>query len=165
MAAQTEALLFAAARAQHVSQLIGPALAGGAVVVCDRFTDSSLAYQWGGRGLDRGAMCAVQTFATSGLQPDLKILLDLPVAVSLRRRLHDKESVNRLDRETVAFYDRVRDAYQQLVSEDPNRWLIVDADRAPGDVWRDVWELVSPRAMSGGEELAAWRRTGQGTSS
>jgi dTMP kinase len=94
----TEMLLFAAARAQLVGEVIRPALADGMIVVIDRFSDSSLAYQWGARGLDKRVVAFVQELATGGLEPDLKILLDLPVETALGRRMAESQDVNRLDR-------------------------------------------------------------------
>lgn len=142
MLPMTEMLLFAAARAQLVGEVIRPALADGMIVVIDRFSDSSLAYQWGARGLDKRAVAFVQELATGGLEPDLKILLDLPVETALGRRMADSQDVNRLDRETIQFHTRVRDAYHSLVEADPTRWSVIDADRAEEDVWTDVWQTV-----------------------
>jgi dTMP kinase len=138
----TETLLFAAARAQHIGELIRPALAEGLVVVTDRFADSSLAYQWGARGLERRVVDLAIELATNGLEPDLKILLDLPVETALGRRMANSNEINRLDRESITFHTRVRDAYHSLVTEDPARWCVVDADRATDDVSTDVWRAV-----------------------
>jgi dTMP kinase len=138
----TELLLFAAARAQHVGELVRPALAGGLTVVADRFVDSSLAYQWGARGLERRAVDLAIELATDGLEPDLRILLDMPVESALRRRMADSNQINRMDRESIMFHSRVRDAYHSLVAADPARWTVVDADRAVDDVLVDVWRAV-----------------------
>jgi dTMP kinase len=135
---QTETLLFAAARAQLVGEIVRPALERGAVVITDRFTDSSLAYQCGGRQLDQDAVRAVQQLATEGLNPDIKMLLDLPVEMALRRRMAGVSRTNRLDSEAIEFYTRVRDAYHSLAKEDPERWHIVDASRSEDLVWIDV---------------------------
>jgi dTMP kinase len=143
----TEMLLFAAARAQHVGEVIRPALAEGFVVVTDRFSDSSLAYQWGGRGLAKRDVDTAQALATGGLEPDLKILLDLPVEAALRRRLANSLDVNRLDRETIQFHTRVRDAYHTLVARDPARWHVIDADRSEEEVWADAWRSVVSSAF------------------
>jgi dTMP kinase len=143
----TEMLLFAAARAQHVGELIRPALAKGLFVVTDRFVDSSLAYQWGARGLERRDVDSALELATGGLQPDLKILLDLPVETALRRRMANSNEINRLDRESVTFHTRVRDAYHSLVAADPARWCVVDADRATNDVFADVWRAVVSQGL------------------
>jgi dTMP kinase len=138
----TEMLLFAAARAQHVGEVIRPALDQGLIVVTDRFGDSSLAYQWGARGLERRTVDLALELATDGLKPDLKILLDLPVETALRRRMANSNEINRLDRESIVFHTRVRDAYHSLVAADPARWSVVDADRATDDVSADVWRAV-----------------------
>ena len=138
----TEMLLFAAARAQHVGEVIRPALAEGIVVVTDRFSDSSLAYQWGARGLEKRDVDLAQELATSGLEPDLKILLEVPVETALRRRMADSHDVNRLDREAIQFHTRVREAYHTLVAADPARWRVINADRGEGEVWSDVWLTV-----------------------
>ncbi len=143
MTVETEALLFAASRAQLVSQIIRPALMRGEVVIVDRFTDSSLAYQWGGRGLAFDAVMAAQTLATRGVQPDLKLLLDLPVPLGLQRRFAGEGETNRLDREAIAFHERVREAYHTLATSDPERWRVIDASRPESEVWSEVWNAVS----------------------
>lgn len=146
MLPQTEVLLFAAARAQLVGEVIRPALERGSVVITDRFVDSSMAYQWGGRELDRDAVWAVQAMATGGLEPDIKILLDLPVETALRRRHADLSEVNRLDNEVRQFHARVHDAYHSLADADPARWCIVDASRPVDLVWSDVLRAVNLNA-------------------
>jgi dTMP kinase len=145
---RAETLLFAAARAQLVDEVIRPALERGAVVVTDRFTDSSLAYQWGGRGVDKDGIGAVQLMATAGLEPDIKILLDLPVETALGRRLAHAGQVNRLDKEGVQFHARVRSAYHRLAEADPGRWRVVDASRSEDQVWADVSRLVDLNGLS-----------------
>jgi dTMP kinase len=147
----TEMLLFAAARAQHVGELIRPALDEGLVVVTDRFADSSLAYQWGARGLERRVVEMAVELATAGLRPDLKILLDLPVETALRRRMAHSTEINRLDRESILFHSRVREAYHSLVAWDPESWCVVDADRATDDVLSDVWHAVVSRGFLGSD--------------
>jgi dTMP kinase len=150
----TEMLLFAAARAQHVGEVIRPALDEGLVVVTDRFSDSSLAYQWGARGLAKRDVDLAQDLATSGLEPDLKILLEVPVETALRRRMGDSHEVNRLDREAIQFHTRVREAYHTLVAADPARWRVIDADRGEDEVWSDVWlAVVSSKFLA--EELGS----------
>ena len=142
MAPATEVLLFAAARAQHVTEVIRPALDRGAVVITDRFGDSTRAYQWGGRGICREAIESAQRIAAGDLVPDLKILFDLPVEVALRRRLRDAGQANRLDHESAEFHARVRAAYLALAAEEPARWRVVDASLAPEAVWTQVAEAV-----------------------
>lgn len=151
MLPRTEMLLFAAARAQHVGEVIRPALADGLIVVTDRFGDSSLAYQWGARGLERQVVDMALELATHGLEPDLKILLDLPVEAALQRRMANSDEINRLDRESVMFHSRVREAYHSLVAEDPARWCVVDADRPSEDVSADVWRAVVSHSLLSGE--------------
>jgi dTMP kinase len=121
---RAEALLFAAARAELVAAVIGPALERGAVVLCDRYLDSSLAYQGGARGLGRGPVAEVNQFATGGLLPDLVVLLDLDPAAGLARRARDPD---RIEAQDLAFHQRVRDAFRDLAAADPGRFRVVDA--------------------------------------
>nr|MBA2755352.1 dTMP kinase [Chloroflexia bacterium] len=117
-----------------VQDVIGPALAAGTDVVCDRFADSSIAYQGGGRGLDPVTLQQVQAFATGGLRPDVTLLLDLPVEVGLARRMRDLDQVNHLDREGEEFHRRVREAYHRLAAAAPSVWVIIDAARPRSEV-------------------------------
>lgn len=149
----TEALLFAAARAQHVSEVIGPALARGAVVVCDRFVDSSLAYQAGGLGLPLSEVRAIQRLAVHEVRPDLRVLLDLPVADGLARRF-DAGEPNRVDLADLAFHERVRVAYHDLVRADPAGWVVVDARQPLAAVADAAWlavRRVATDAADGGD--------------
>lgn len=133
MSAAAEALLFTAARADHVDRLIRPALAAGQIVICDRFVGSTLAYQGGGRGLEEADLLAAQRLATGGLTPDLTLLLDLPAAAGLARRFADRDgdAPNRLDGETIAFHDRVRERYHHLAAADPAIWVVIAAEHDP----------------------------------
>jgi len=142
MLPETEALLYAAARAQHVGEVIRPALARGAVVVCDRFVDSSLAYQAGALGLPLAEVAAIQSLATRGVDPDLRILLDLPVEVGLARRFGDESEVNRLDLAGIAFHERVRATYHALVAARPADWIVVDATQSPDRVEATIAEAI-----------------------
>jgi len=129
---RADALLFAAARAQHVEELIEPALARGAVVVCDRYADSSLAYQGVGSGVPMDELRAVQHFATGGLTPDLTILLDLPVEVGLRRK---SDEITRFEAyQDTAYHERVRQAFLAFAAAEPERYAIVDATLPPDEV-------------------------------
>jgi len=134
MAATAEVLLYSASRAQLVSQSIRPALAAGEVVLCDRYADSTLAYQGYGRGLDLKALLSLTEFATGGLKPDLTLLLDLDVTDGLARRQSQGEEMNRLDLETLEFHNRVRQGYHALAAAEPDRWVIVDAAQSPESV-------------------------------
>ncbi|MCL4821574.1 MAG: dTMP kinase [Vicinamibacteria bacterium] len=127
VAAAAESLLFFADRAQHVSERLRPALAEGRVVVCDRYVESSLAYQGYGRGLDLEALHRIGAFATGGLRPDLILLLDLPVEAGLARARSRAGGPDRLEAEDVAFHERVRAGYHAMAAADPARWRVVDA--------------------------------------
>ena len=140
-----ELLLFSAARAQHIAEVIEPQLRNGAIVLCDRFTDSTLAYQWGGRGVSRRTVESAQELATGGVSPDLRVLLDLPVCVALSRRHSDLESVNRFDAERVAFHQSVRDAYLKLAQERQSEWIVVDANQPVQDVAEATYRRLSER--------------------
>lgn len=123
---RTDALLYAAARAQHVTRVIRPALERGEWVVCARYADSSLAYQGAGYGNDMGEMRRLQEFATGGLWPDLTLLLDVPVDVGLERTRRRAEWNRFEDTEGAAFFERVRGAYRELAAGEPARFEIVD---------------------------------------
>ena len=139
---QTEALLIFAARCQHVTHLIMPALRRGTVVLCDRFSDSTFAYQGFARGLDLQWLRAANTVATGGLTPDLTIVLDLPVSVGLSRRRADRGQQNRLDRETERFHRKVRRGFLALAAEEPARMKIVNANRPVQVVQDELTEIV-----------------------
>ena len=123
---RTEILLFLAARAQLVEQVIKPALEAGKIVLCDRYGDSTLAYQGYGHGLDLKILKQMLEFATDHLTPDLTLLLDLEVEDGLARKKKGAEW-NRLDAYALAFHKRVREGYHQLIAEEPKRWVTVDA--------------------------------------
>lgn len=144
MHARTEILLFQAARAQHVEQVIRPHLAAGGLVICDRYADSTLAYQGYGRQQPLEPLRALVDYATGGLKPDLTLWLDLDVEVGLRRRAKGGEW-NRLDALEVAFYQRVRQGYFELVQAEPQRWLIVDADQPQAEVQQALRAAVVTR--------------------
>jgi dTMP kinase len=144
---ETEVLLLAAARAQHVREVIAPALARDAWVLCDRYADSTYAYQGGGRGLDLAPLRDIQAFATNGLMPDLRLLLDVPVEIGLKRRHADPASVNRIDLADRSFHQRVRDAFLALAAETPDQWLVIDAQRDPDAVEALIWEQL-PRKLA-----------------
>lgn len=126
-----EALLYSAARAQHVGQVIHPALARGEVVISDRYAESTLAYQGYGHGLDLAALEAITAFATDGLRPNLVIYLDLDVRLGLERKRRDQREGrgewNRMDQQSLDFYRRVREGYLHMAHEQPARWLVLDA--------------------------------------
>lgn len=149
MLPEAEILLFSASRAQLVGQVIRPALQRGAIVICDRFADSTLAYQGYGRGLDLDRLRMITELATGGLVPDLTIYLDLDVEEGLRRKRleepEDHDSWNRLDRQAVEFYQRVRQGYLELATAEPERWLVVDGSQPAAVIQERVREEVCGR--------------------
>ncbi len=142
LAAETEAFVILAARRQHVDHVIAPALRQGAIVICDRFVDSTLAYQGYARGLNLKTLRAMNRWATGGLTPDLTLLFDLPVATGLRRRQCDAAGQNRLDRETTRFHQRVRSGFLELARKAPRRIKPVNAARTPDRIADDARTLV-----------------------
>ena len=142
LAAETEAFVILAARRQHVDHVIAPALRQGAMVICDRFVDSTLAYQGYARGLDLKTLRTMNRWATGGLAPDLTLLFDLPVATGLRRRQRDAAGQNRLDRETTRFHEHVRSGFLELARKEPRRIKQVNAARTPDRIADDVRTLV-----------------------
>jgi dTMP kinase len=144
MGGRTEALLFAAARAELVKRIIRPALEDGKVVVSDRYLDSSLAYQGQGRGLGMEEVARVNRFATGGLQPDITFLLDLDLAAAAARG----GEADRFEDEGRALQEQVRDAYEELAASDPQRWRRIDARRPADEVHADILSAVE-RALGG----------------
>ncbi len=138
VAPEAELLLFLAARAQHVRKVIVPATERGAIVLCDRYADSSIAYQGYARGLDIPTLRRLNDFATGGLTPDLTLLLDIPVELGLERQ-QDK---NRFEAESVSFHTRVREGFLELAGLEPARWVVVDATGTLVEVAAKVDEVV-----------------------
>jgi dTMP kinase len=124
---RTEILLFLAARAQHVESVIRPALELGKVVLCDRFGDSTLAYQGYGHNTDLNTLRSLLDFSTGGLKPDLTLLLDIPVSEGMERKRDNCSEWNRLDAYAVAFHERVRQGYLELANQEPERWVVINA--------------------------------------
>jgi len=143
IASETEALLILAARRQHVDHVIKPALAQGKTVVCDRFSDSTMAYQGYGRGLDLRALRTMNGWATGKLVPHLTLLFDVPVAVGLKRRRGETSTQNRLDRETERFHESVRRGFHALAKQEPRRIMMIDASLSIESVEREVESRVT----------------------
>ncbi len=143
LTAHTEAFLVLAARVQHLHEVIRPALAQGAIVLCDRFVDSTLAYQGYGRGLNIASLRRLNRVATQGLEADLTILFDVPVATGLARRRSHRYN-NRLDVESDAFHIKIRKGFLQLAKREPDRIKVVDAGVSPVRVSDAVIQLVTP---------------------
>jgi dTMP kinase len=129
MSADTELLLMFAARAQHIAQLIHPALARGQWVLCDRFTDATYAYQGGGRGIAAERIALLETWVQGALRPDLTLLLDAPVAVGMARAGR-RGTADRFEREELAFFERVRQSYLDRARRYPERYRVIDAGQA-----------------------------------
>lgn len=148
VAERTEALLMAADRAQHVAEVLEPALSAGRWVVTDRYAASTLAYQGYGRGLDLDALDALVGWATGGLRPDLTVLLDLPVSVAADRRQGDVD--DRMESEAAEFHERVADGYRALAASGREPWLVVDATQPVEAVATRIWAAVETLAGPGG---------------
>jgi dTMP kinase len=138
---RTETLLYQAARAQIVEQVIRPKLVEGFIVLCDRYFDSTIAYQGYGHQQDLDKVRALVHYATGGLVPDLTLLLDVDVEVGLRRKAGD-EDWNRMDAQTIEFYRRVRAGYLEMVKQEPGRWRVVDAGQAWEAVQGEMRKLI-----------------------
>ncbi len=142
----TEALLMCAARAQLVNEVIRPSLARGEVVICDRYSDSTFAYQGYGRGQDLATLRTLNHFATGGLVPDLTLLLDLPAEMGLERRLGPGSAAtasNRMDRLDLAFHQRVAAGFHSLAQAEPDRWRVVDATLGIEDLAAAIWGITA----------------------
>lgn len=156
---RTELLLYLAARAQHVESLIRPALEAGHIVLCSRFSDSTLAYQGGGLGLEEGWIRRLDAFATGGLRPDLTILLDLPPEEGLRR-IAARESLDRVESRRLEFHRRVRATFLRLAQEEPERFLVLDATQPAEVLHRLIWQGVVPRLEQRGLKPQGTRSEG-----
>ncbi len=144
---EAELLLFLAARAQLVAEVIRPALERGEIVVCDRYSDSTLAYQGYGRGLDLEEVKAADRLATGDLRPDLSVLLDLPVDVGLARKTADGEW-DAIGQEGREFHERVHAGFAEIVAGEPGRWIVVDATLSSEVIAERIWERVEPLVHS-----------------
>jgi len=141
---RTETLLYQAARAQIVEQVIRPKLAAGNIVICDRYIDSTMAYQGYGHRQDLDEIRALIKYATAGLTPDLTILLDLDVETGLKRKTQNGEW-NRLDAYDMDFHKRVRDGYLEMIKREPGRWSRVDAAQAWESVQEELRRVIEGR--------------------
>lgn len=144
---RTEALLLAAGRRQHVVEKINPALQRGDIVLCDRFVDSSIAYQGQARGVGIEEVKNINEFAIEGLRPDLTIYLDVDAEVGLNRikNKNSNRTQDRLELEEVAFHDEVRKGYLALIKAEPDRFVTVDASQSEDKVFEDVWKIVKEK--------------------
>ncbi len=148
-----EALLMEAARADLVARVLRPALAAGRVILCDRYDDSTLAYQGAGRGLDPDMLATLNRIATGGLVPDLTLLYDIDPGRGLERRSGSGREMNRLDRESRAFHERVRARFLELAAARPERFVVLDATEPEADLERHAWEVLETRLRAIGAGL------------
>jgi dTMP kinase len=134
-------LLFNSSRAQLVAEVIRPALKQHKIVICDRYTDSTVAYQGYGRKIDIDTINKINSLATAGLKPDLTVLLDIPVSDGFARKTGQEP--DRFEKEAKDFHQRVRKGYLRLAAEDTQRWLVVDACLSKAKIQQIIWEKVS----------------------
>lgn len=144
MAATTELLLYAASRAQHVSEIIKPALESGKIVISSRFADAMVVYQGYGRGLDLERINRLNRIATDGVTPDVTFVLDLPVEIGLQRVQESRGGLDRLEREKIDFHQRLRDGYRALAEQEPQRLKLVDAQASPEQVYAQIEAAIQP---------------------
>jgi dTMP kinase len=146
---RTELLLYFASRAQNVDQVIRPALDAGRIVLCDRFTDSTLVYQGSGRGIDTKVVLDLDRIACQGLKPDITLLIDIDLETSLARakRRNDRvgQSESRIDEESAAFHERVREGYLTLAQKEPERFIVIDGRSGIGEVGALIREAIQSR--------------------
>jgi len=153
---ETEILLYAASRAQHVREVIGPALAQGKIVICDRFVDASIAYQGYGLGQRPEEVAAINRFATGGLRPNRTYLLDVPATVSRERllsraRVADGAGLDRIESKEIEYHERVREGFLLIAKAEPERVMLIDANRPVDDIAADIladFERMSERRPS-----------------
>lgn len=149
MRPEAEFLLFSAARAQHVAQVIRPHLAAGGVVLCDRYADASLAYQGYGYELNLATVDTITRFATGGLVPDLSLCLDVPVEVGLRRKSRGLgDAWNRMEQKEMDYHRRVRAGYLAIASRHPGRWLVLDATQPFDTLQTELQLAVETRLLA-----------------
>jgi len=146
----TELLLYAAARAQHVSEVVAPALAAGRIVLCDRFTDATIAYQGYGRQLDLAVISQLNHLATAGLRPELTVLLDCPADIGLKRaiaRINSAQGAReeRFELESLRFHQEVRNGYLQLAHQEPERFVVIDGTAGIGETEAAIAAAVLAR--------------------
>ncbi|MDR1497391.1 MAG: dTMP kinase [Puniceicoccales bacterium] len=148
---RSELLLFAASRAQLVTEIIRPALADNETVICDRFTDSTIAYQGAGRGLSSEIIATINAFATGGLTPDLTVLLDLPPSAGIAR-VHARASLtttplppDHIEMLDIAFHERVRTCYLELAAREPERFFVIDARQPQQAIADQIWRHIAEK--------------------
>lgn len=154
MTPMTELLLYAAARAQHVAEVVAPALDAGRIVLCDRFTDATVAYQGYGRELDQAVIAELNRLATGGVRPDLTVLVDCPVEVGLERamaRINGSQGAReeRFELESLQFHQRVREGYLKLAEQEPDRFIVVNGAGSIGETQAAIAATLLPKLSKG----------------
>ncbi len=144
MVDDTELLLMFAARAQHIAEVIKPALARGAWVLCDRFTDSTYAYQGGGRGISMQRIAELEQWVQGDLRPDITLLLDAPVEVGMARAAKRPQAADRFEREKQVFFEKLRSTFLILAKQQPQRFRIIDAAKPLEEVTKQVQSVLQP---------------------
>ena len=142
----TEMLLVFAARRQHIQDVINPSLADGRIILCDRFTDATFAYQGGGRGVDEKLITWLQDTVQGALRPDLTLLLDAPPEVGLAR-IRERSEPDRFEKETMGFFQRVRDKYLDIADKHPDRIHVIDATREVDDIAREIRTVLEAKNL------------------
>ena len=142
MSSDTELLLMFAARAQHLAEVIRPALAAGRWVICDRFTDATYAYQGGGRGIDAARIAVLEQWVQGELRPDMTLIFDLPVQTGLQRA-GVRSSPDRFEQENIAFFERVRATYLQRAAQQPARYAVLDAGASLAEVQQQITAILA----------------------
>jgi len=148
MSARAECLLYGAARAQLVDQVLKPHLDRGGIVLCDRYADSTLAYQSYGRQLDRSAVRQIISFATLDLKPDLTFYIDIEVEVGIARRKKSGDDYNRMDDQAVEFHRRVRAGYLEMIAAEPERWVKIDGTQSVEQIQSQIRSEVAKRLIA-----------------
>ncbi len=141
LTAEAEMLLMFAARAEHLQQVVRPALAQGRIVVCDRFTDATYAYQGGGRGLPAERIAVIEQWVQGDLRPDLTLLFDVPVEIGLQRA-NRRSTPDRFERENIQFFERVRHIYLERARVEAGRIRILDASKSPAEVEQQLGQIL-----------------------
>ncbi len=143
----TELLLIFAARAQHLAEIVRPALASGQVVVCDRFTDASFAYQGGGRGIEATRIAQLEAWVQQGLKPDLTLLLDAPAGIGMERAGQRSSTADRFEAEPERFFTAVRETYLEIARAEPARVCVIDAARSASEVTDEIHTHLAQRFL------------------
>ena len=142
VSSKCELLLFMADRAQHVEEIIRPALEKGQIVLCDRFNDSTIAYQGAARGFSFEEVESLCDYATGGLKPDLTLYLDLPADLAMTRRAKAGQGVDRIESEALNFHEKIREGFLTIAAKDAERFKVIDATQSPEDVLKEALHLI-----------------------